>query len=130
MKTLKLLLVLPLVLLLAGWTGEKPEDTVRAVFAELCTSGDVLKTRKFMANPEQLDELEEMVDLILEVDAALYEKIKADARADCARVRAVEFREVDIRGEEATVRYLQADGEEGQDILARRDGKWKLVLDM
>lgn len=128
MKTLKLLLVLPLVLLLAGWTGEKPEDTVRAVFDELCTSGDVLKTRQYVANPEEFDQLEEMIELIIEVDASQYEKIKAEARVDCARLRAVEFREVDVRGDNATVRYLQADGEEGQDELARRDGKWKLIV--
>lgn len=128
MKTLKLALLLPMVLLLAGWSGKTPEETVQVVFAELCASGDPLAMRPYLANPEEFDELKSLVDILIDVDPAKWEQIKSDTRADCAANRVVEFRRVDIQGDKATVRFLQANGEEGEDELLRRDGKWKLVV--
>ena len=127
-RTLKLLVLLPVVLMLAAWKGDTPEDTLLALSAELCASGDMLVTRKYLANPEAMGEVEVAIEVFTQADPDGYEQLKSDLRAECAAVRPVRFLEVDIRGQEATVRYEQANGEEGQDELARRDGKWKVVL--
>lgn len=130
MKTLKLVLILPMVLLLAGWSGKTPEETIQVAFAALCESGDPRDARPYMADPALFDEFDANVAILIEADPGQWEQIKADARADCAASRAVEFRSVDIQGDKATVRFLQANGEEGEDELVRRDGKWKLVVVM
>ncbi len=127
MNTIRISLVAAAVLALSACGGKQPGDTIIAMQADICASGDPSVMQKYVSKKSQ--PMMGMVTAMM-AEPSKAEQMKAQIKAECEKAGAIEILETKIEGDSATVRYRNPEGKETTDTLVKEDGEWKLDFKM
>ncbi|WP_374605534.1 DUF4878 domain-containing protein [Arenimonas sp.] len=123
MNKIRISLVAAAVLALSACGGKQPGDTLIAMQAELCATGDPSVMQKYVSKKSQ--PVMGMVSAMM-AEPKKAEEMKAQIKADCEKAGGIEILETKIEGDTATVRYRNPEGKETTDTLVKEDGEWKV----
>lgn len=127
MNMLRTPIIAAAVLALAACSGKQPGDTIIAMQAEVCQTGDPSVMQKYVSKKSQ--PAVGMISAVM-AEPEKAEQMKTQIKAECENAKPIEILETKIEGDRATVRYTNPEGKEETDTLVKEDGEWKLDFNL